>query len=172
MKRTLSRPILKCRTARSTFLLLALALAACSGRETGSTNSYDQEMVQLRDREQKLLRANDSLMTLLAQTPVQPSGGSTGGGYLLEGDALQRARIPVTSEGLGAYLQEKHPELIGAEGVLGGTMRFEEALPLAGQYVFASLSDGHIMAYALYRYEVARGGKVTWKRVYASPPDQ
>lgn len=164
MKTALSQKRLKCRPA--SILLLAFSIAACTSRETGDTTTA-RELEQLRAREQSLLRANDSLLTLLTRQPVENPVGS----YIIDGTTLKRANIPETPDGLGAYLQEKHPELIGAEGVLGGTMRFEEALPLAGQYVFASLSDGHIMAYALLRYERKRDGTLAWQRVYTSPKE-
>ncbi len=60
----------------------------------------------------------------------------------------------------------KHPELIPQEGVLGGTMGFyfpERIWILTGRWAFAYFEDGHRAGYILLRYDVSRGGAVSWE---------
>ena len=59
-----------------------------------------------------------------------------------------------------------HGELIPFEGVVGGTMNFYDRagiVLLPGHYVYAQGDDGHILVHAVLSYEVAPGGKITWK---------
>jgi hypothetical protein len=65
---------------------------------------------------------------------------------------------------------KKHPELIPFKGVLGGTMHFSEkegVYVLNINYVLAAFSDGHIAGSMLLQYDVAPGGKISWKTVNA-----
>ncbi|MCX5799799.1 MAG: hypothetical protein NTX17_00165 [Candidatus Eisenbacteria bacterium] len=63
-----------------------------------------------------------------------------------------------------------HPELIPYEGVLGGTMGFVEhrVTLLSTRWVFAEFEDGHIMGSCLLEYNVARGGRLSWKVLSAT----
>lgn len=65
---------------------------------------------------------------------------------------------------------EAHGSLIPVPGVHGGTMGFydrEGVVLLPGGYAYAPGEDGHILVHTVLRYEVAPGGKITWKLVDA-----
>ncbi len=62
---------------------------------------------------------------------------------------------------------EAHPELIPYEGVLGGTMRFNEIVLLQPSFVFAEFDDGHIDGAMLLEYEVLDQARVSWKRLWS-----
>lgn len=65
-----------------------------------------------------------------------------------------------------------HGELIPFEGVVGGTMNFYDRagiVLLPGGYVYAQGDDGHILVHAVLSYQVATGGKITWKLLDARP---
>lgn len=63
---------------------------------------------------------------------------------------------------------EAHGSLIPVPGVLGGKMGFYDrkgVVLLPGGYAYAPGEDGHILVHALLRYDVAPGGRITWKLV-------
>lgn len=63
---------------------------------------------------------------------------------------------------------KQHRELIPYKGVLGGTMNFyddSKIRVLTKKWVLAYFEDGHIAGYLLLEYEVAQGGKISWKTV-------
>jgi hypothetical protein len=62
---------------------------------------------------------------------------------------------------------EAHPEMIPYAGVLGGTMRFNDVVLLRPSFAFAEFDDGHIDGAMLLEYQVADGGRITWKRLWS-----
>jgi hypothetical protein len=56
----------------------------------------------------------------------------------------------------------KHKELIPYEGVLGGTMKFDNIYVLTDQWVLASINDGHIDGFMLLKYDLSNG-KILWQ---------
>jgi len=65
---------------------------------------------------------------------------------------------------------EAHGSLIPVPGVHGGKMGFYDrdgVVLLPGGYAYAPGEDGHILVHAVLRYDVAPGGKITWKLVDA-----
>ena len=66
-----------------------------------------------------------------------------------------------------------HRELIPFPGVLGGTMFFDpqSVVFMDGPWVFAQFEDGHVLGYGVFEYSVARGGRITWKRLAARLED-
>ena len=63
---------------------------------------------------------------------------------------------------------KQHRELIPYKGVLGGTMGFYDDSKiwiLTSKWVLAYFEDGHVAGYLLLEYQVAQGGKITWKTV-------
>lgn len=58
-----------------------------------------------------------------------------------------------------------HPEVIQMPGVLGGTMTFSDILVLNEKYVYATLSDGHILAYGIYEFRLDDQMDFTWETV-------
>lgn len=59
----------------------------------------------------------------------------------------------------------KKPELIGFDGVLGGTMSFWSIHLLNDQWVYAVFEDGHIGGTGLYEYTIEENGMITWKNI-------
>jgi hypothetical protein len=61
-------------------------------------------------------------------------------------------------------------DLIRFDSGVGGTMAFYDKdgmVFLPGSYVYAPAEDGHYLMHVLLSYEVAPGGKITWKVVSA-----
>jgi hypothetical protein len=61
-----------------------------------------------------------------------------------------------------------HPELIPIEGVLGGRMAFQDVdriRVMSESWVYAPFSDGHISGEAIYAYQVAEDGDISWRLV-------
>lgn len=59
----------------------------------------------------------------------------------------------------------KKPELIGFDGVLGGTMFFWSIHLLNDQWVYAEFEDGHIGGTGIYEYTIEENGMITWKNI-------
>lgn len=55
-------------------------------------------------------------------------------------------------------------EIIGHEGVLGGTMQFIQVWVLNERWVFARFEDGHYGGYGIYEYAI-NGDDIQWSRV-------
>jgi hypothetical protein len=119
-----------------------------------------------------------------AESPTPRAGGQAAGGAeehvvgerqdligSVERDWLRRAGFPAPAESLRADLL-RHPELIPAEGVLGGTMAFrpDAIYLLPGGHVWAIADDGHIESAVLLRYSVERDTTVRWNVVYHREP--
>ncbi|HEU4333215.1 MAG TPA: hypothetical protein VFT32_01855 [Candidatus Eisenbacteria bacterium] len=103
-------------------------------------------------------------------TPPPTSEGGAGAHDLLdsvERDWLQRAGFPSPADSLRADLL-RHPELIPAEGVVGGTMAFREGSIwiLPAGHVWAVADDGHIEVSLLLRYDVGKERRIAWRVVY------
>ncbi|HEU4940328.1 MAG TPA: hypothetical protein VFT97_01795 [Candidatus Eisenbacteria bacterium] len=61
-------------------------------------------------------------------------------------------------------------DLIQFDSGVGGTMAFYDKdgmVFLPGSYVYAPAEDGHYLMHVLLSYQVAPGGKITWKVVSA-----
>ena len=83
----------------------------------------------------------------------------------LEVARLKKLGLPDPPNDLRSDLAA-HGELIPFEGVVGGTMSFYDKsgmVLLPGGYVYAQGDDGHVLVHAVLHYEVAPGGKITWK---------
>lgn len=144
-------------------LLALLSGAGC--RRSKEADLLRIELNDSRTREAASRKTIDSLRTLLRTAP----GSSTvvGTHPLINGNRLIRSGLANANTNLAPWLNERHPELIPFEGVLGGTMMFQRAAPLADQFVFAEVSDGHVQGYLLLRYAPAATGKgFDWQTVY------
>lgn len=75
--------------------------------------------------------------------------------------ALSRAGL--TIEEVERSLKD-HPEVIGKEPVLGGTMYFNRTLMLTPTWVFGQFEDGHVLGWGLYEYEYDKG-VFTWREI-------
>ena len=108
-------------------------------------------------------------MTDLRQQLSEAKQGALDRVGLMEWDIeqLQKKGLRDPVGDLVSDLQE-HPELIPHGGVLGGTMAFgfpEKIHVLTDRYVLAYFEDGHIAGWILLEYQVARGGRITWRRI-------
>lgn len=56
-----------------------------------------------------------------------------------------------------------HPEYIGFEGILGGTMFFYKTRLLNDKLVYGEFEDGHINGYGIYKYDVKEDGNIEWQ---------
>ncbi|MFN2432799.1 MAG: hypothetical protein ABR599_08315 [Gemmatimonadota bacterium] len=101
------------------------------------------------------------------------SGSGAGGiprGLLATATHLRRLReagLPDPVAHLRADLQA-HPELIPAEGTLGGRMGFyspADIVLLNDRWVYAYFEDGHRAGSMLLAFDVQEGGEITWRRL-------
>lgn len=139
-----------------------------AGSGCGRSKQVDLLRIELQEsyaRESAWHRTADSLRTIVRSAP----GSSTeiGNSPLINGTSLVKSGLSNAATNLAPWLNDQHPELIPFDGVLGGTMRFQRAVPLVDQFVFAEVSDGHVQGYLLLRYEpAATGPGFDWKTVY------
>lgn len=56
-------------------------------------------------------------------------------------------------------------EVIGIEGVLGGTMQFYEVRLLNERWVYGTFEDGHIMGRGIYEYTIDDSKNIDWEIV-------
>jgi hypothetical protein len=85
----------------------------------------------------------------------------------LERGWIQEAGFAAPAESLRADLL-RHPELISAKGITGGTMAFrtESIYLLPGSHVWAIADDGHIETALLLRYDVRPDTTFKWTVAY------
>jgi hypothetical protein len=152
---------------RFSSLSIALAVATAvlaTGCGPSKAELLEVELDESISRETALKRSLDSLKQAYK---FRPEVGEISGGHpLVNGSRLSRMGIPNAELRLDSYLNDKHPELIPFDGMLGGTMQFERAVPLADRFVFASVSDGHVQGFVLLQYDANNKGGVDWKTVY------
>jgi hypothetical protein len=89
----------------------------------------------------------------------------------VERDWYRRVGLDAPADSLAADLL-RHPELIPAEGVVGGTMAFrrDAIYVLPGGHVWAVADDGHIETAMLLRFDIDRDRTITWRAVYHFSP--
>jgi len=81
-------------------------------------------------------------------------------------EELKREGLPNPASQLRDSLAA-HRELIPYDGVLGGTMSFDEILLLKPPFAFAQFDDGHIDGAMLLEYKVVGPSRVRWKRLWS-----
>jgi hypothetical protein len=150
---------------RASKLLLPLFLFCAACKSEVPANSA---AVAASTEYKNLMRQNDSLRSAIGALKGEMSAGNS-----LQADAeanrtLLRYELPVHPVELGDYLEKKEPALLPGDAALGGTMHIETALPLAGNHVFVTGSDGHNYRYWLLQYEARVGKGVQWQRVWTS----
>ncbi len=110
-----------------------------------------------------LLRQNDSLRSAIEALKGQLNAGSTDNAAA---KILLRYELPTHPVELGDYLEKQQTALMPAGGDFGSDLHIETALPLEGNHVFVTGSDGHNYRYWLLQYEAKMGKGVSWKRVW------
>lgn len=146
---------------RASKLLLPLFLlfAACKS-DVPPANSTGRSPVEAKE----LLRQNDSLRSVIAALKGELTAGSTA---TEASKTLLRYELPTHPVELGDYLEKGQSALMPAGGTtLGGELHIETALPLQGNHVFVTGSDGHNYRYWLLQYTAAAGKPLQWQRVW------
>ncbi len=138
----------------ASFLLLISLLFLLNARLRSTVDALEAENVQL---------ATEGLPRLLSETDREAAAPRTAGLAPHQIRLLMRQGLSHPVEDLIADLMN-HPELIPAEGALGGTMGFyseKNIRILTDRYAFASFDDGHSAGYMLLRYHV-HDGEIGW----------
>lgn len=114
---------------------------------------------------EQLASSNARLIEQLDQTPKAPAAAIELAAWDIEAMKKKGLRNPVAD--IIADLKQ-HRELIPFEAVLGGTMNFyddSKLWVLTKKWVLAYFEDGHVAGYLLLEYQVAQGGRITWKPI-------
>jgi hypothetical protein len=121
----------------------------------------------------------DSLRAVVAPTVAEHGEeprheGPVAGPHLIHPGELRDLQRQGLSNPISALVDDlrARPDLIGTEGVLGGTMGFRDPEGISilnDRWVFARYDDGHIMGAVLLRYAVDRG-RITWQVVEEAGP--
>jgi hypothetical protein len=147
------------------WLLVMVAAIVLSTVLLLRNHRLEKELSQLRDDHQALTAETAGLREQLAE--ARQKAHNRPGLLDWEIEELRKKGLTNPADDLGSDLQE-HPELIPHPGVLGGTMAFgfpEKIHMLTDRWVLAYFEDGHIAGWMLLEYQVARGGKITWRRI-------
>ncbi len=140
-------------------------LAATGCGRSKQVDLLRNELDSSQAREFKWHQRADSFQAILRSAPGNTS--EIGNSPLINGKRLIASGLTNATTNLAPWLNDRHPELIPFDGVLGGSMQFQRAAPLADQFVFAEVSDGHVQGYVLLRYDPAANGPgFDWKTVY------
>lgn len=142
----------------------------------------DSRINKLNDNIDSLIRENQLLSDTLKNSEEKNSLKNTEINRLNEALKLSAERIKdliivdsttirnLENQGIFNYkdiemdLAEK-PEMIGFDGVLGGTMFFWSIHLLNDQWVYAEFEDGHIDGSGIYEYTIDENGLITWKNI-------
>ncbi len=147
-------------------LPVLLLLASCNSDSTpagSNAGSGSPEMANL-------LRQNDSLRSALAALKGEMSAGNPALANKQAAATLLRYELPTHPVELGDYLEKQQAALIPAGGDFGSDLHIETALPLEGNHVFVTGSDGHNYRYWLLQYETPAGKAMQWQRIWTSKP--
>ena len=117
-----------------------------------------------------LLRQNDSLRSAIAALKGEMGAGNASQASTEAARTLLRYELPTHPVELGDYLEKQQPALMPAGGDFGSDLHIETALPLEGNHVFVTGSDGHNYRYWLLQYESKVGKGISWKRVWTGVP--
>ncbi len=148
-------------------LPLLLLFAGCKSDSTPAENNAGSGSPEMAN----LLRQNDSLRSALAALKGEMSAGNPALANKQAAATLLRYELPTHPVELGDYLEKQQPKLLPPDGTtLGGTLHIETALPLEGNHVFVTGSDGHNYRYWLLQYEAPAGKAMQWQRIWTSKP--
>lgn len=126
-------------------------------------NRLEKELSQLQHDHQALTAEIADLREQLSE--ARQDAHNRPGLMDWEIEELRKKGLRGPVDDLISDLQE-HPQLIPHGGVLGGTMAFgfpEKIHVLTDRWVLAYFEDGHIAGWMLLEYQVARGGRITWR---------
>lgn len=130
------------------------------GHPSASRSDLRDQVDSLRTRLDVCRRETDSLGTRLASFVDFPMQR----GY---SDALRERGLKDPVPELIEDLQ-RHPEVIPHPGVLGGRMGFydrDRIRVLNDSWVYAGFDDGHVVGDGIFGYQVAPGGRISWRVV-------
>ncbi len=153
------------RTEAFVWLLVMVAAIVLSTVLLVRNNSMEKDLSKLREEHQALTAEAADLRQRLSAAEQKTTDAP---GLLdWEIENLQKKGLKDPVRDLVSDLQ-KHPQLIPHAGVLGGTMAFgfpDKIHILTDRYALAYFEDGHIAGWMLLEYQVARGGRITWRRI-------
>ncbi len=86
---------------------------------------------------------------------TEPGFGAT---YILEQKGIEDYRVLIED-------LKEHNEIIGYDGILGGTMYFSDVRNLTKDWAFAFFDDGHYGGYGLYSFEITDNQDIRWKTI-------
>lgn len=86
---------------------------------------------------------------------TEPGFGAT---YILEQKGIKDYRVLIED-------LKEHNEIIGYDGILGGTMYFSDVRILTKDWAFAFFDDGHYGGYGLYSFEITDNQDIRWKTI-------
>jgi len=147
------------------WLLIMVAAILLSTVLLLRNNRLEKDLLRLQDEGRALTAETADLGQQLSE--AQQQALDRPGLQDWEVERLQKKGLQDPVVDLVSDLQE-HPELIPHSGVLGGTMAFgfpRKIHVLTDRYVLAYFEDGHIAGWMLLEYQVARGGRITWRRI-------
>ncbi|MDA3847009.1 MAG: hypothetical protein PF505_10795 [Vallitaleaceae bacterium] len=122
------------------------------------TKNYDDSLILLDEKDISIADLTEQVDTLLAEAEVTEDEMLMDYASMMQLESLGIKDIDMIVDDLRA-----RTELIGFEGVVGGTMRFGSIFVINDQWVYARFDDGHIMGYGLYKYKVEANMDLTWE---------
>lgn len=147
----------------SRLLIICFLFSAFGCAEEKDSRTIKEELlIDLRSDIDSLKSQNDSLLTVIQQLPSEESWFNPG----YDGAEFIRKGIKEPEEYIKKALIEQ-PELLPAQGVLGGTMHFVKIEVLSEKWVIAQYEDGHVMGKALYSYDLEKDGTISFQLIDA-----
>jgi len=117
---------------------------------------YQESLDIISDKEQ-------SIIDLKAQIEELMTAQETSNGVLMDEASIFKLKdMGIDDYTVIADDLRVHTELIGFEGVVGGTMQFSDIFVMNDQWVYARFEDGHIMGYGLFMYTIEANKDITW----------
>lgn len=89
------------------------------------------------------------------ETPGYPDEASV---YILKEMGIEDYTV------LSDSLMDLGQDIIGYEGILGGTMHFISVKVLNDKWAFARFEDGHYGGYGIYEFQVS-DGRISWRTI-------
>ncbi|NDL67405.1 hypothetical protein [Anaerotalea alkaliphila] len=125
----------------------------------------EKEHGELKGKYQALAMEHEEL--LQAYAVFEEAMDSLGGDSLLDPFELQQIKRAGIQD-VDQLVQDlkDHPEVIGMEAVLGGTMFFTKIVVLNDKWVFGAFEDGHVMGYGIYTWTADGASAITWEELF------
>jgi len=116
--------------------------------------AYDQSY-EVAEAQIQILTEENRLLEDALRLANEPGYGAT---YVLSTKGIEDYNIIIDD-------LRRHPELIGYEGILGGTMYFSDVKILTKDWAFAFFEDGHYGGYGLYEFVIDSQQEIHWDAI-------